>query len=355
MIATYREHPAFQQRLGSRYRVCMNVGLHAGWAIEGAVGSEFKIDASYISPNVAIAASIESATRHYRVCFLVTQEVAEMCTRACTDKLRLIDRVLIPGSKHPLDLYSMDLDVYRLTPETDGEAPTWNARQRFKVRQFMEAEKTKKLQVWYDSPLSIFREDATICQMRRRFSPQFQQVFMMGYQNYSQGQWEVAKNLLSRTRRMLTSEDGPSAALLQFMGNTDFQAPPGWPGHRAFNVTVTEESSSSSHALGQGAASSTSANEVDLAEQTTLPNAPFTTRSSMNRISVRRAPSVAPKAAADPLRNPLLESLESADTSKDTSGSHEAQAAAKGKKKKHKSERSSSHGAAPHKNGASQA
>ena len=34
------------------YRVRMGFGIHAGWAIEGAIGSEYKIDASYISPHV---------------------------------------------------------------------------------------------------------------------------------------------------------------------------------------------------------------------------------------------------------------------------------------------------------------
>ena len=60
----------------------MGFGLHLGWAIEvfhiffiyqyiyyiyknikGAIGSQFKIDASYLSPNVNIAARLESATK----------------------------------------------------------------------------------------------------------------------------------------------------------------------------------------------------------------------------------------------------------------------------------------------------
>lgn len=32
------------------YRVKLGMGLHIGWGIEGAIGSEFKIDASYLSP-----------------------------------------------------------------------------------------------------------------------------------------------------------------------------------------------------------------------------------------------------------------------------------------------------------------
>jgi class 3 adenylate cyclase len=38
------------------FRLHMAFGLHAGWAIEGAVGSPHKIDATYLSPHVNLAA-----------------------------------------------------------------------------------------------------------------------------------------------------------------------------------------------------------------------------------------------------------------------------------------------------------
>merc|ERR1719272_1343467 len=52
VLAAYRAHPGLQQRLGANCRVQVTMGLHAGRAIEGAIGSEFKIDASYIAPTV---------------------------------------------------------------------------------------------------------------------------------------------------------------------------------------------------------------------------------------------------------------------------------------------------------------
>ena len=45
------------------FAVNMGFGLHFGWAIEGAIGSDFKIDASYLSPNVNIAARLETASK----------------------------------------------------------------------------------------------------------------------------------------------------------------------------------------------------------------------------------------------------------------------------------------------------
>merc|ERR1719408_115976 len=77
-LSTYRGHPALQQRLGTDYRVCLTFGLHAGWAIEGAVGSEFKIDASYLSPNVSIAVQVEQATSIYNIPILISASVMDL-------------------------------------------------------------------------------------------------------------------------------------------------------------------------------------------------------------------------------------------------------------------------------------
>ena len=57
------------------YKVNMGFGLHIGWAIEGSIGSHFKIDASYLSPNVNIAARLEAATRQYGIPLLFSGEL----------------------------------------------------------------------------------------------------------------------------------------------------------------------------------------------------------------------------------------------------------------------------------------
>ena len=60
-ILKYRKHEGLSQALKD-YKVKMGFGLHQGWAIEGAIGSYFKIDASYLSPNVNMASRLEMAT-----------------------------------------------------------------------------------------------------------------------------------------------------------------------------------------------------------------------------------------------------------------------------------------------------
>jgi len=57
------------------------------------------------------------------------------------------------------------------------------------------------------------------------------QIFNMGYWNYSQGEWHVARRFLKTTCTLLGFEDGPSAALLRYMEKPfGFKSPPGWRG-----------------------------------------------------------------------------------------------------------------------------
>lgn len=245
LLASYRGHPALQQRLGTDCRVCLTFGLHAGWAIEGAVGTEFKIDASYLSPNVSIAASVENATNFYNVPMLITESVMDLCSPPLENESRIIDKVVIRGSANPMSLFCLDLDYMCLPIEEGmGHRPkVWNSRWRFKARQFLEAEKLRKLDSEVKT-MQMYAQCKDITFMRRRYTVEFLQLFNMGCQNYFQGEWQVARRLLSDTRTMLRIEDGPSAALLDFMENPyRFQAPSNWQGfHDLAQISVRSSS-----------------------------------------------------------------------------------------------------------------
>jgi len=209
LLATYREHPGLLQRMGTSCRVNVTSGLHFGWAIEGAVGSEFKIDASYLSPNVSIAESIERATKIYDVSILLSESVMRMCSPGIAATLRLIDRVVIAGSRDPFNLYVIDFDVRSLTVEPPTKQWLWNSRTRFRVRQHLEMEKNLKFREEFDL-LEVLLRDPDIATMRFRYTLEFTQIFNMGYQNYSQGEWATAQRFLRRTHEMLGVKDGPS-------------------------------------------------------------------------------------------------------------------------------------------------
>jgi len=247
VLAVYREHPGLLQRVPN-FRVQMGFGLHCGWAIEGAIGSEFKIDASYLSPNVNVATRLEAAAGQFSVWLLMSHFIVELYNSEMASKCRLIDHVTVKGSRIPLRLYTLDLDALCLdvlpqSPAVFVEDRT--VKNRYKLRQLRELEKSRKWQDDYWVP-DAFEADEDIRLMRRKFSPEFFRRFAMAYRNYEAGEWRAARDMLltchyapksDAGRCMIGSEadwpeDGPTVALLRFMGQFDYVPPLGWPGHR---------------------------------------------------------------------------------------------------------------------------
>ena len=75
----YRSYPALNARMPN-YSVKMGFGLHVGWAIEGAIGSEFKIDASYLSQNVKLSDELEASTKLFGTPLLMSGYVYDLMT-----------------------------------------------------------------------------------------------------------------------------------------------------------------------------------------------------------------------------------------------------------------------------------
>ena len=57
------QRPSVQQRPGDAFAVKMGFGMHVGWAVEGAIGSSLKIDATYLSPHVEMSDRLEAASK----------------------------------------------------------------------------------------------------------------------------------------------------------------------------------------------------------------------------------------------------------------------------------------------------
>jgi len=79
-LKKYRDHEGLCKTLGEegqKWEVIVQMGLHIGWAIEGAIGSEYKIDASYIGPNVSMTARIEDMCKIYGVKIIICGSVVE--------------------------------------------------------------------------------------------------------------------------------------------------------------------------------------------------------------------------------------------------------------------------------------
>jgi class 3 adenylate cyclase len=138
--------PAATQRLFKRfpgYVVRIGSGLHVGWAVEGAVGSNRKIDATYLSPHVNFTEFLESSTKAYGVPLLISEPFYKMLSPAAARYIRQVDRIKKEG-EDPISMYTYDSDIYINWTEIDVEKERLAARQASKAALVRQAEETLK-------------------------------------------------------------------------------------------------------------------------------------------------------------------------------------------------------------------
>lgn len=168
-------------RLGAgvgAYVVNIIIGMDAGWAVEGAVGSEYKIDATYLSPHVNMAARMMSATKQYGVTILLSQAVEELLSNTARLKLRHLDTVYVKGSSVSQRIFTydarhrgVDFFLFERSPEqADLDAESYN-------------------------PL-IWENDQDLRAMRQHVTEEFARKFKEGKDLYLAGDWKEAIDLL---------------------------------------------------------------------------------------------------------------------------------------------------------------
>jgi class 3 adenylate cyclase len=103
--------------------VQMGFGLHAGKAVQGAIGSQKKIDATYVSEAVERAEFLESSTKQYGLQLLMSGNFHKLLHPNTRRRCRKIDRVLLQDDDEAADedddslhgelmeLFTFDMDV----------------------------------------------------------------------------------------------------------------------------------------------------------------------------------------------------------------------------------------------------
>eukprot|EP00300_Choanocystis_sp_HF-7_P016135 c19312_g1_i1.p1 GENE.c19312_g1_i1~~c19312_g1_i1.p1 ORF type:complete len:871 (+),score=183.47 c19312_g1_i1:1-2613(+) len=95
-------------RMGEDFKVKIGMGLHVGWAIEGAVGSELKIDATYLSSHVNMSMRLEGETKQYKVDLLMSEWFVGNLSMDHRLRCRAVDTVPAPFT----EAASMTMFVY---------------------------------------------------------------------------------------------------------------------------------------------------------------------------------------------------------------------------------------------------
>lgn len=143
-ILAYKDNLELQRRCNNQFSVKMGFGIHQGWAIEGAIGSFFKIDASYLSPNVNMAARLEAATKQFGTLLLISGHLRDILSPDFQAICREIDTVTVKGSIKPMRLFTIDIQTEDLE-EVDDPMYFKSIREKKQIRDKMKRDLFKKL------------------------------------------------------------------------------------------------------------------------------------------------------------------------------------------------------------------
>jgi hypothetical protein len=102
----YERIPGYKCRIGC--------GLHFGWAIEGAIGSDKKIDVSYISPHVNWTEFLESSTKNYGVPILLSEPFFNLLSPEVSKYCRQVDRIKKRSNDEPSGLFTYETHLENL-------------------------------------------------------------------------------------------------------------------------------------------------------------------------------------------------------------------------------------------------
>ena len=206
----------------------VSIGLHVGWAFEGPIGSNLKIDATYISPHVNLTSRVQSAAKIYQVYITTSEDFAYRLDEPVRPYLRHIDTVILKGTEIPLKLYAFDISLRNLD---ESKSVITKAKVESKTAKIKEA-----LDYNYFTATELIVQSGQIADMRVDYLPEFFEGYASALGHYIGGEWKKAKKIFKDTCLRLVPMDGPTTEILNFMAKDGYTAPSNWRGFRVLST-----------------------------------------------------------------------------------------------------------------------
>ena len=108
-LREYSQRPSVQQRFGDAFAVKMGFGMHVGWAVEGAIGSSLKIDATYLSPHVEMSDRLEAASKVFGTPLNLSHWLRNLASPSLAAVTRPVARLKADGVSSPFDVFALDV------------------------------------------------------------------------------------------------------------------------------------------------------------------------------------------------------------------------------------------------------
>jgi len=266
----YKRFPGYKVRIGS--------GLHVGWAVEGAIGSNSKIDVSYLSPHVNKTEFLESSTKAYGVSLLMSEQFYKLLSPAVNKYVRQVDRVRTSEKEEPFGLYTYDMDLNLDFNDLPVNKMVKNAASILKNKMMIrrsstnepmnDVNKSESLVSSQENSINRFpnagdielankkqnniinpknevpeivikpynarmcEDDNELIQLRHLVNDSFRALWRDGIAAYIRGDWPKARDIFHETLKRTNGEDGPSKNLIEVIDHHGGIAPQDWQGYR---------------------------------------------------------------------------------------------------------------------------
>ena len=92
-----------------RAQIKMGSGLHVGWCIEGAIGSKYKIDCTYLSPHAEMADRLEAGSKIYGTPIQCSHWFVRLLSPKIREFLRPMDRISVEGCPRAMTIYTFTI------------------------------------------------------------------------------------------------------------------------------------------------------------------------------------------------------------------------------------------------------
>ena len=109
-LMAYSRHPHIIKTFADKYVISISFALHVGRAIEGAIGSEFKVDALYLSADTQISLRIDSLCDTYDRQILMSGDFFKMVSPKGKTFCRKIDQVCMTETRSQMkEIFCFDI------------------------------------------------------------------------------------------------------------------------------------------------------------------------------------------------------------------------------------------------------
>jgi len=236
-LAEYRYHKGLNARM-KNYKTRLGFGLHLGQSIEGAIGSMFKIDASYLSTDVNMANELEENTKIFKKELIMSGDFYDYLSEDAKAYVRLLD-IFKSKSGQIIRLYSIDLDLENIPIEKqkDSMFKENNIEKKWEIIK----QKRKISKILYDDIVirhksdiwnEFVSEDDDFKLVRENYPNEFVETYNNGMEEFKKGNWLEAKDLLTSAQELIEGEDPAIKLNIEYMEKYKFLSPHTWKGYK---------------------------------------------------------------------------------------------------------------------------